>query len=65
MPQHPYQIRQSSTALSFYTGINVGILFGYHAGGWINEYFGWRQATELIRDRRGWYHNGFRNRHRT
>jgi len=37
------------TALSFYSmGIYVGILFGYAAGGWIAENFGWRTAFFLV-----------------
>lgn len=42
-PQH------RGTALSFYSmGIYVGILFGYAAGGWIAESFGWRTAFFLV-----------------
>jgi len=38
-----------ATALSVYsTGIYIGILFGYLAGGWIDEYFGWRTAFFVI-----------------
>ncbi|MFQ5416174.1 MAG: spinster family MFS transporter [Myxococcota bacterium] len=38
-----------ATALSIYsTGIYVGVLFGYLAGGWINEFFGWRNAFFLV-----------------
>ncbi len=29
-------------------GIYVGILFGFLAGGWINEYFGWRNAFFVV-----------------
>ena len=38
-----------ATALSVYNmGINMGILFGFVAGGWINEFFGWRSAFFLV-----------------
>ncbi len=38
-----------ATALSIYsTGIFIGILFGYLAGGWIDEFFGWRTAFFVI-----------------
>ncbi len=38
-----------ATALSIYNmGINVGILFGFLAGGWINEFFGWRLAFFVV-----------------
>jgi len=38
-----------ATVLSLYsTGIYVGVLFGYLAGGWINEFFGWRQAFFVV-----------------
>ena len=38
-----------ATALSVYsTGIYIGILFGYLAGGWIDEFFGWRTAFFVI-----------------
>ncbi|MCH1579432.1 MAG: MFS transporter [Luminiphilus sp.] len=37
------------TALSFYSmGIYVGVLFGFAAGGWIAENFGWRNAFFVI-----------------
>ena len=37
------------TALSFYSmGIYLGVLFGFAAGGWIAENFGWRSAFFLI-----------------
>ena len=37
------------TALSFYSmGIYLGVLFGFAAGGWIAENFGWRTAFFLI-----------------
>ncbi len=38
-----------SSALGIYAlGIPVGILFGNFAGGWINEFFGWRNAFLLV-----------------
>jgi MFS family permease len=38
-----------ATALGIYSiGINLGILFGYLVGGWINEYLGWRMAFIVI-----------------
>jgi MFS family permease len=36
-------------ALSFYSiGIYIGILIGFLAGGWINQYFGWRVAFLVV-----------------
>jgi len=36
-------------ALSVYSiGIYIGILFGFLAGGWINQYFGWRIAFLVV-----------------
>lgn len=36
-------------ALSFYsTGVNIGVLFGFLAGGWLNEFFGWRVAFVVV-----------------
>ena len=38
-----------ATAMATYNvGVYVGILFGYLAGGWINEYLGWRAAFVVI-----------------
>ena len=38
-----------ATALSIYTlGIPVGVLIGFLAGGWINEFFGWRTAFFVV-----------------
>ena len=38
-----------STALGIYSlGIPFGIMFGLFAGGWINEYFGWRMAFFVV-----------------
>ncbi len=40
---------QRGTALSFYSsGIYIGVLFGFAAGGWIAESFGWRNAFFII-----------------
>lgn len=38
-----------ASALSFYsTGVNLGILFGFLFGGWLNEFFGWRVAFMVV-----------------
>lgn len=38
-----------ATALAIYaSGIHFGILFGFLAGGWINEFFGWRMAFFVV-----------------
>jgi len=38
-----------ATALAIYSvGIYVGILFGYLAGGWVNQLFGWRNAFFVV-----------------
>lgn len=38
-----------ATALGFYSmGVNIGILFGFLAGGWLNEFFGWRTAFLVV-----------------
>ena len=38
-----------ASAISFYsTGVNIGILFGFLLGGWLNEYFGWRVAFIVV-----------------
>ncbi|MEQ8689991.1 MAG: MFS transporter [Pseudomonadales bacterium] len=40
-----YPVEQRATALSVYNmGINFGVFIGFLAGGWINEYLGWRLA---------------------
>ncbi len=40
---------QRATALSIYAlGIPIGVMFGYLAGGWINEFFGWRMAFVAV-----------------
>ena len=36
-------------ALSFYSmGVNIGVLFGFLVGGWLNEFFGWRTAFIVV-----------------
>ena len=38
-----------ASALAFYsTGVNIGILFGFLAGGWLNEIFDWRVAFFVV-----------------
>jgi MFS family permease len=40
-----YPLSQRATALSIYNmGINFGVFIGFLAGGWINQYLGWRYA---------------------
>jgi MFS family permease len=40
---------QRATALSFYSvGINIGILFGFLLGGYLNQVFGWRMAFLVV-----------------
>ena len=44
---HPAEKR--ATALGIYSlGIPVGILFGFLAGGWLNQFFGWRVAFFVV-----------------
>ena len=44
-----FPVQQRATALSTYNmGINFGVLIGFLAGGWINEYLGWRQAFIFV-----------------
>ncbi len=44
-----YPANQRATAMGFYsTGVNIGILFGFLLGGWLNEYFGWRVAFVVV-----------------
>ncbi|MCP5182005.1 MAG: MFS transporter [Pseudomonadales bacterium] len=44
-----YPANQRATALGIYAlGIPFGILFGFLAGGWMNEFFGWRAAFFLV-----------------
>ena len=38
-----------ASALGIYsTGVNIGILFGFLLGGWLNEFFGWRVAFMVV-----------------
>ena len=38
-----------ASALAFYSmGVNIGILFGFLAGGWLNEIFNWRIAFMVV-----------------
>lgn len=38
-----------ASALAFYSmGVNIGILFGFLAGGWLNELFNWRIAFMVV-----------------
>lgn len=40
---------QRASALGIYsTGVNIGILFGFLLGGWLNEFFGWRVAFAVV-----------------
>jgi predicted MFS family arabinose efflux permease len=44
-----YPATHRATALGIYSlGIPFGILFGFIAGGWINEFFGWRAAFFVV-----------------
>ena len=44
-----FPVSNRGTALSFYSmGIYIGVLFGFAAGGWIAENFGWRNAFFAI-----------------
>jgi predicted MFS family arabinose efflux permease len=44
-----FPANKRATALGIYsTGIYVGVMFGYLAGGWINEFFGWRRAFMAV-----------------
>jgi predicted MFS family arabinose efflux permease len=38
-----------ASALAFYSmGVNIGIMFGFLAGGWLNEIFNWRVAFMVV-----------------
>lgn len=40
---------ERASAIGFYSmGVSIGILFGFLAGGWLNEYFGWRIAFIIV-----------------
>ena len=44
-----FPLERRATALSIYsTGINIGVLFGFLLGGWLNEFFGWRVAFMVV-----------------
>ena len=44
-----FPAEKRATALGIYSlGIPVGIMFGLFAGGWINEFFGWRMAFFVV-----------------
>ena len=41
-----FPLERRATAISIYnTGISVGVMLGLLAGGWVNEFFGWRAAS--------------------
>jgi predicted MFS family arabinose efflux permease len=40
---------ERASAIGFYSmGVSIGILFGFLAGGWLNEFFGWRTAFLVV-----------------
>ena len=44
-----FPVERRATALSIYSmGIHIGILFGVLAGGWLEEYWGWRSAFVVV-----------------
>ncbi|MEM1434565.1 MAG: MFS transporter [Pseudomonadota bacterium] len=44
-----FEGKRRATALAIYsTGINIGVLFGFLLGGWINEFYGWRTAFIVV-----------------
>ncbi len=44
-----FPVEQRASALGIYsTGVNIGILFGFLLGGWLNEFFGWRVAFMVV-----------------
>lgn len=44
-----FPAEKRATALGIYSlGIPFGILFGFVAGGWLNEFFGWRVAFFVV-----------------
>jgi MFS family permease len=46
-----FPAHRRASAIAFYsTGVNIGILFGFLFGGWLNEYFGWRVAFRTVSD---------------
>lgn len=41
--------RSRAGAFGFYSaGVNIGVLFGFLLGGWLNEFFGWRMAFLVV-----------------
>ena len=40
--------KRASAMGFYYTGVNIGILFGFLLGGWLNEFFGWRVAFIVV-----------------
>lgn len=44
-----FPAEKRASAIGFYsTGVNIGILFGFLFGGWLNEFFGWRVAFMVV-----------------
>lgn len=44
-----YPPEKRASAMGIYsTGVNIGILFGFLLGGWLNEFFGWRTAFIVV-----------------
>jgi predicted MFS family arabinose efflux permease len=44
-----FPIEKRASAIAFYSmGVNIGILFGFLFGGWLNEFFGWRLAFVIV-----------------
>ncbi len=44
-----YRPHERATAMAIFAlGVNLGILIGFLAGGWINEFFGWRAAFLVV-----------------
>lgn len=44
-----FPVERRATALGIYSmGIHVGILFGVLAGGWLEEFWGWRRAFFVV-----------------
>jgi len=44
-----FRPEKRASAIAFYSmGVNIGILFGFLFGGWLNEFFGWRTAFVFV-----------------
>jgi len=44
-----FPAHQRATALGIYfTGVNIGIMFGFLLGGWLNEIYGWRMTFMIV-----------------